>query len=172
MRKLSAILALSVFFAASCAGGPARYGCPAIEGSLCKSVSEIYREEIPKTQRLPLSSPKPSEKIERKVDQSGSSAMTVFSRKESFRNRTGAKKREYGTAKEKTSAPVYRPPEVIRLWIAPWQDSFGVFHSEKHVYMIIENGGWTIDGEAVPLFPRSRKNFGDIKLKGAARTPR
>ena len=67
--------------------------------------------------------------------------------------------------------PVYVPPPTIRLWIAPWQDARGVFHSGRYVYAVSGRGRWIIDGKTVPLGGRPEDYPGEIRLLEAGRAP-
>ena len=91
----------------------------------------------------------------------------------SARGRIGgtAGKSEGQQAEEEKTMPVYLPPRVIRLWIAPWQDAHGVFHSEKYVYLLAGKGRWTLRGKTVPLGEPGEEYPGEIRLRGTERAP-
>ena len=72
---------------------------------------------------------------------------------------------------DKKTMPVYLPPPVIRLWIAPWQDARGVFHSEKYVYMLSGKGQWKVRGKIVPLVEPEGEHIENISLRAAERAP-
>lgn len=176
MRELCLLLLFFVLFAASCAGGSSRYGCPAKSGHSCKSVSEVYAEAasgggsatdlLPKTPENGESS-RAGGIVTKKLPKGG-----VFRRGKDMRKQPGGENISGRRAEAKASMPVYLPPPVIRLWIAPWQDARGVFHSGKYVYMLSGKGRWTIEGKTVPLGGGAGGEYPDnIPLRAAERVP-
>ena len=175
MRELCLLLPFFVLFAAACAGGSSRYGCPAKSGRSCKSVSEVYAEaasgggsatdllwEAPENEEGAhaggITGKRPPK---RRVLRGGKGMRKQPGGSEIPERRTG----------DRASMPVYLPPTVIRLWIAPWQDARGVFHSQKYVYMLSGKGRWTIGGKTVPLGGTEGEHPGNIPLQAAERTP-
>ena len=164
MRKFCLLFLLFALFAASCAGGSSRYGCPAKSGHSCKSVSEVYAETTSGVEDAsdPLRKPRGSKKSAR--------AKKKLLKGMGFRAEKSTRKGGESTRAEDTM-PVYIPPRVIRLWIAPWQDARGVFHSEKYVYVLTGKGRWKIDGKTVPLGEPEGGYPGNIRLRGTGRAP-
>ena len=161
MRKFCLLFLFFALFAAACAGGSSRYGCPAKSGHSCKSVSEVYAETTSGASD-PLRKPRESKKSAR--------AKKKLLKGMGFRAEKST--REDGESRRAEDAmPVYIPPRVIRLWIAPWQDARGVFHSEKYVYVLTGKGRWKIDGRTVPLGEPEGGYPGNIRLRGTGRTP-
>ena len=158
-------------FAASCAGGSSRYGCPAEPGYSCKSVSEVYAEA---TSGGKSSVESLHESLENKKR---IRAARKLIKGKNFRmgwntpNRTGSEETADTRAGDNKAMPVYFPPPVIHLWIAPWQDSRGVFHSEKYVYVLVGKGRWTIGGKEIPIGAHEEEPLGDIRLRGMRRAP-
>ena len=169
MRELCLLLSFFSLVAGACAGGSSRYGCPARSGHSCKSVSEVYAETTSggKSAADPLHGSPANEKIAKKKLPKGGA----------FRTGKDARRRPAG--REITSAPtgdteampVYLPPRAIRLWIAPWQDARGVFHSGKYVYVLSGRGRWTIGGKTVPLGESPEEYPVEIRLRAAGRAP-
>lgn len=169
MRKLLPLLMFFPLLATACAGGSSRYGCPAEPGYSCKSVSEVYAETASGRKRgeepfiKSLKNGKSARRIMRKKFPGGN----VFRPGKNERSRAGTTR----TAQPEKTMPVYMPPPTIRLWIAPWQDARGVFHSGKYVYLISGRGRWTIGGRTVPLGEPETGYPGNIRLRGAGRGP-
>ena len=169
MRKFA--LAFLLFFPllGACAGGSSRYGCPAEPGYSCKSVSEVYAEAA--------SGRKGGERPFPKSLKNKKSARAAAGRKflKGGAFRAGKNTRGRAENRKVTQAgkamPVYVPPRTIRLWIAPWQDARGVFHSGKYVYVISGRGRWTIGGKTVPLGEPSGGYPGEIRLLEAGGAP-
>ena len=170
MRELRLLLLFFALLATACAGGSSRYGCPAKSGHSCKSVSEVYAEAV--------SGGGSATDLFRKAPEGGENARTggiatkrlpkggVLRRGRETRKKLGRKDIPDMRAEDKAAAPVYLPPPTIRLWIAPWQDARGIFHSEKYVYMLSGKGRWTIGGKTVPLGEPEGGYPGDIRLRG------
>ena len=38
--------------------------------------------------------------------------------------------------------PAVRSPRVLRVWLAPWQDSDGDLHGAQEIYMLLEKARW------------------------------
>ena len=169
MRKFAVASLLLSLLLVGCAGGSSRYGCPAESGYSCKSVSEVYAEAASGRESGERSFPKSLENeknaraaVGRKFLKGG-----IFRTGKNMRRQAGDRK----TTQAEKAMPVYVPPPTIRLWIAPWQDARGVFHSGKYVYMVSGRGRWTIGGKTVPLGGSSEDYPEEIRLLGAGRAP-
>ena len=169
MRKSALAFLLCFPLLSACAGGSSRYGCPAEPGYSCRSVSEVYAGEASGRRggRDPLLETPGNGKAARGAARGKFLKGAAFRRGKDERSGEGA----VPAAREEKAMPVYVPPRAIRLLIAPWQDSRGVFHSEKYVYLLPGGGRWTIGGKTVPLGESGRGHRGDIRLRGAGRTP-
>jgi len=169
MRKSALAFLLIPPLLLACAGGSSRYGCPAESGYSCKSVSEVYAEAASgrKSGERPFPKSLKNEKSARAAAERRFLKGGIFRAGKNPRNRAGDRE---VTQAEKTM-PVYVPPRTIRLFIAPWQDARGVFHSGKHVYVVSGRGRWMIGGKTVPL-GESREDYPrEIRLLGAEGTP-
>lgn len=40
--------------------------------------------------------------------------------------------------------PIYLPPSVQRVWMAPFEDSDGVLHDQSYRYLVVNTGGWQV----------------------------
>ncbi|MXZ13252.1 MAG: TraV family lipoprotein [Candidatus Dadabacteria bacterium] len=172
MRRLQTLLLLLVLSGAACGGGSSRYGCPVKSGLSCKSVSEVYAEasgagadplyESPVDGKSAL----PPARMWRRVPKG-----TEFRAGKDARGPAEGGKDPGARAGNTGAMPVYAPPPVMRLWIAPWQDARGVFHSEKYVYVLVGKGRWTIGGKEIPIGAHEEELPGDIRLRGTRRAP-
>ena len=168
MRKSPLALLLFAPLLAACAGGSSRYGCPAEPGYSCRSVSEVYAGEASgRKSGEPLIGSPGNKKSARRSAGRKLQKGAAFRPGKNGRPKAGAPP----AARAEEAMPVYVPPRAIRLRIAPWQDSRGVFHSEKYVYLLPGGGRWTIGGKTVPLGESGRERPGDIRLRGAGGTP-
>ena len=107
-------------------GGSERYACKAPEGVACMSVSGAYANSVqgapPPSQSPPTRPPAPPGFY---------GAMSVAPARS-----------------ETSSAPASRirsDARLLRVWIAPWEDSDGDLHEEAIVHVIIDSGRWLID---------------------------
>ena len=112
MRKFRLLFLFFALSASACAGGSSRYGCPAKSGHSCKSVSEVYAETTSGTEDAsgPLRKPRGSKKSAR--------AQKKLPKGMGFRAGKDTRGDEDASRAE-GAIPVYIPPRVIRLWIAP-----------------------------------------------------
>lgn len=169
MRKFALALMLLPPLLSACAGGSSRYGCPGESGYSCKSVSEVYAEAASgqKSGERPAPESPGSEKNMRE------DAGRRFLKGGAARAGKTPRRRPGGgaAARPGEAMPVYVPPPAIRLWIAPWQDARGVFHSQKYVYMVSGWGRWMIGGKAVPLGGPAGKHPGELRLLGTEGAP-
>ena len=126
-------------------GGTDRYACKAPEGALCTSVSGVYANSVHgmlQTTKGPIAIPNLA--------------------KESY----GAASIAPGSA-VLSAAPgssIRSNPRVLRVWIAPWEDSDGDLHEESFIHVLVDTGRWLIehvgpagrsrvDGVAPPVAP-------------------
>lgn len=125
-------------------GGTENYACKAPEGAMCTSVSGVYANSV---HGMPMPG-KPPEKKPPVV------APVIY----------GAT----SIAPDKPAAvsvtSIRSNPRVLRLWIAPWEDSDGDLHEEALVHVVVDTGRWLIehvrpasrprvDGVAPPISP-------------------
>jgi len=169
MRKSALAFLLIPPLLLACAGGSSRYGCPAESGYSCKSVSEVYAEAASgrKSGEQPFLKSLKNEKSARAAEERRFLKGGIFRAGKNPRRRAGGRK----VTQPEKAMPVYVPPRTIRLFIAPWQDARGVFHSGKYVYVISGRGRWMIGGKTVPL-GESREGYPrEIRLLGAEGAP-
>lgn len=169
MRKFALAFLLLPPLLAGCAGGSSRYGCPVESGYSCKSVSEVYAEAASgrKSGERPFPKSLKNEKNARAAAGRRFLKGGIFRAGKNPRKLAGNKE----VARPEKAMPVYVPPPTIRLFIVPWQDARGVFHSGKHVYVISGRGRWTIGGKTVPLGESSGDYPREIRLLGAEGAP-
>ena len=141
IRAFGVPLALVAVTLAGCAsslsgvGGTENYGCKAPEGVMCDSVSGVYANSIRGNLRsAPFATPK-----------SPSAAPTVY-------GATSVALGPSGTPGAAGNA-IRSNPRLLRVWIAPWEDSDGDLHEEGYLHVVVDTGRWLI--EHVRPAPRS-----------------
>ena len=141
-RRFASLLALAATALAGCApmsglDAADSYGCKAPEGVSCISVSGTYANSGPggRLSRGPSGAAK-----------SPAGAPAIY----------------YGAspvalmqpaAPGAASSALRSSPRLLRVWIAPWEDSDGDLHGDAYVHMVVDTGRWLI--EHVRPAPRS-----------------
>lgn len=101
-----------------------QFACKAPDGILCESMSGIYAnaaaQNLPgqRVHRTPATGPQA---------QPAASAPALLPRPLS------------------SGTPLRTPPRVLRVWIAPWEDSDGDLHDQSYVYLTVDTGRWVIE---------------------------
>ena len=107
-------------------GGDTQYACPAPRGVQCGSVSANYLQSL----RGDLPGQPPNRRAG--SDPGGASAATVTPGRS-------------GNANVDPDTPLYSPPRILKLWVAPWEDRDGVLHDAAFVFVPIDHGHWLLD---------------------------
>ena len=105
-------------------GGGDKYACKAPQGVLCTSVAGVYANSVENNL--------PSQRIEKRpsepVTKATSPARTMPSPKPLS-----------------DSAALRASPRILRLWVAPWEDSDGDLHEQSFLYVVVDPGRWLIE---------------------------
>jgi conjugal transfer pilus assembly protein TraV len=112
-------------------GGTATYACQAPVGAQCTSVSGVYANAGQGARQL-LGS--------QQTRPGGSGAL----------GQLGAAPTPSAIIAPTPSPTVAQPPlrtapRILRLWIAPWEDSDGDLHEASTVHVLIDHGRWLIE---------------------------
>lgn len=161
MRVSAAILACALL-ASSCAGASARYGCPAAEGISCRSVSRVHSDVV--SGRDGREVPELRRRGERKGK--GRARRRGVPRAETYGAAWNGKEPAGVFAAASAEEPVYEAPRAVRIWIAPWADGDGAFHSAKYVWALPERGTWTVGGVALPAADGPGRGGETLRLRG------
>jgi conjugal transfer pilus assembly protein TraV len=112
----------------------ASFACPLPDGVTCLSVTEVYGESLRNT--LPGQQPggrAPKQPPDAKPGPSGGTpapSATAY--------------RTAHPAPPSSGAPIRSAPRVLRIWIAPYEDSDGDLRDQSHIYVTVDPGGWEI----------------------------
>ena len=122
-------------------GGETQYACPAPRGVQCGSVTANYLQSV----RGELPGQPPTERA-------GAAQATTP-----------------GTANAlaDSGTPLYFPPRILKLWVAPWEDRDGVLHDAGFVFVPIDRGHWLLD----PVRPAPRLESRAIRPPRPAAAP-
>lgn len=104
-------------------GGTDHYACKAPEGTLCTSVSGVYANSVHDPVRPDSMKPEAAPAVSATTP--GPEAAFTLSRPHEGGIRSNAR--------------------VLRVWVAPWEDSDGDLHEEAIVHVIVDSGRWLID---------------------------
>lgn len=121
---IGAVVALSGCSSMSGFDAKSEFACKAPDGILCESMSGIYANAQAKNlpgQRVNARGEAPVELSQAK---GGSNVMTkpIYS----------------GT-------PIRSAPRLLRVWLAPWEDTDGDLHDQSYVYLPVDSGRWLIE---------------------------
>jgi len=107
-------------------GGSERYACKAPEGVTCTSVSGAYANS---THGMPQAAQLPAPKRPSPPPFYGATSIAP------------------GGAGASVASPtrIRSNPRLLRVWVAPWEDSDGDLHEEAIVHVIVDSGRWLID---------------------------
>lgn len=105
-------------------GGTDKYACKAPDGVVCTSVAGVYANSVQNNL--------PSQRIE-KLPAATATPATPFAR-----TALAPKPAGDGTAIRST-------PRILRVWIAPWEDSDGDLHDQSFLYVVVDAGRWLIE---------------------------
>lgn len=105
-------------------GGNDKYACKAPDGVLCTSVAGVYSNSVQNNL--------PSQRLE-KPPASPATKSTPPGRTVPSAMPAGD-----GTALRST-------PRILRVWIAPWEDTDGDLHEQSFLYVVVDSGRWLIE---------------------------
>lgn len=129
--RSSALATIAALTLTGCAGdlsgvgGSPTYGCQAPKGTVCTSVSGVYANSL-SGDRSPVWSILPTDASIATTDKSAASSAPAIESPPSPKSPDGLR-----TA-----------PHVLRLWIAPWEDSDGDLHEASIVHVLVNSGQW------------------------------
>ena len=105
-------------------GGSDKYACKAPQGVLCTSVAGVYANSVENNL--------PSQRMEKRPSEPATKAPSPA--------------RTVPTLKPLSdSAALRASPRILRLWVAPWEDSDGDLHEQSYLYVVVDTGRWLIE---------------------------
>jgi conjugal transfer pilus assembly protein TraV len=132
-----------------------KLACKAPDGVSCMSTTGVYANSI--ADNLPGQRSEPSTTSDSSENNnSNNSASAAYAKEPPIRR---AQIPGTGTA-------IRSAPRVLRLWIAPWEDSDGDLHDQFFVYLTVDPGRWVIEHQR----SRIQQEFTATTLKGEAST--
>lgn len=140
MRKLATAVMLPAILtgcASTMSGldGETKFACKAPEGVSCASLSGVYANAV--ADNLPAL---------RKEGKGEGEALP-------------AKSGEIIGRAPSSGDPIRTRPKVLRVWIAPWEDSDGDLHDQSYIYVLADPGRWVIEHNQKRIIDRYRPTF-------------
>lgn len=142
MRQVLGLTAIVMLGVTGCAGtltgleGESKFACKAPDGVTCSSLSGVYANAVANNL--------PALRKEGKGEQA-----SQFTTKESLITGQVAS----------SGAPLRIQPQVLRIWIAPWEDTEGDLHDQSYLYMVANSGRWAIEHSQRQIVDRYRPTF-------------
>lgn len=135
--------------------GNSEFACKAPDGVSCESVSGVYANSLQNNLPSQRASHKGAEGPGKKEGQltgplpAGTSAAPVISPRD--------------LAMMDSGMPLREAPQILRVWLAPWEDELGDLHDQKFFYTVVNPGQWRIEAnkQAIqdqfrPVYPLSK----------------
>jgi len=110
-------------------GGTPSYACKAPEGVLCTSVAGVYANS--------LQNNLPSQRTEKRAADPVGNVVT-------------SARAVPATNLAPDAAAMRSAPRVLRLWVAPWEDSDGDLQDQSFLYVVVDSGRWLIEHQRAP----------------------
>lgn len=142
MREVRGMLAMVAFGLTGCAGtltgleGESKFACKAPDGVTCSSLSGIYANAVANNL--------PALRKYRKSEQ----ASTTQSKDVLITGQAAS-----------SGDPLRIQPTVLRIWIAPWEDTDGDLHDQSYLYVVANSGRWAIEHSQRQIVDRYRPTF-------------
>lgn len=116
MKNLFALTSLTTLIMLSGCSTTPRYACNAPDGGKCQSVTAAYQ-----------------------------AALGTKAKAEKSSNGTNATQAKPAVTQYIPEGVAIRSmPQVMRVWLAPWEDNNGVFHDQSYNYFVADAGEWTL----------------------------
>ena len=142
------LIAACASLAAGCAstlsglGGTPTYACKAPEGVLCTSVAGVYANS--------LQNNLPSQRTEKRATDPAGNVVTA-TRAAPGPNPAPNTGSVANTASASDAASMRSAPRVLRVWVAPWEDSDGDLQDQSYLYVVVDSGRWLIEHQRASI---------------------
>lgn len=107
------------------------FACAAPEGFSCTSMTGVYANinnpDLPKGKKTTFLGASEDAKYAARsklgADQYGRQPMTTY---------------------QDTGIPIRTQPQIMRIWVAPWQSADKTFYDQNYVYLVVDYGDWVL----------------------------
>lgn len=139
-------------------GSKSELTCQAPDGVVCSSVSGIYANSL--VDALPGQQSKTQNTPPDGADNKGAKDAVQVVPPGYFSPRD--------LATPNSGDPIRMAPLVLRVWVAPWEDTDGDLHDQHYLYTVVHHGKWLIESNQnqirdsyKPVFPLKVKEKPD-----------
>jgi conjugal transfer pilus assembly protein TraV len=132
---LAAVLPLVLGCSASGLDAKSTFGCKAPDGVTCMSVTGVYATS--RANALPGQQPAAPGTSTKEAPPPAPSQVAA-------RDAAAVPSSLHGSALPE-GAPLRSAPRVLRIWIAPYEDSDGDLRDQSHMYVTVDPGTWQIE---------------------------
>jgi conjugal transfer pilus assembly protein TraV len=145
MRTVCLIVSVLALALGGCAGtltgmdGESKFSCKAPDGVTCSSLSGVYANAV--ANNLPGL----------RKDGKGDPAVRSPSTESPDGTITGQV--------ASSGDPLRTQAKVLRIWIAPWEDTEGDLHDQSYIYVVANAGRWAIEHSQRHIVDRYRPKF-------------
>lgn len=142
MIKGAIAVTIACSLLSGCAGifsvGDSTYGCTGLpEGVRCMSARDVYAATEHADQLSPTGSDVLSDTKSAQVAPMAAS-----------RANPGARSGRAPVIETEREIPIRTPAQVMRVWIAPWEDTAGILHASEYLFKEIEGRRWSVGNRA------------------------
>ena len=114
-------------------GGTQTYACKAPEGVLCTSVAGVYANSVQNNLPSQRTDARPEKPMAATANRAPAAPAPA----------SGLSAAIPGSASD--AASIRSAPRVLRVWLAPWEDSDGDLQDQSYLYVVVDAGHWLID---------------------------
>lgn len=153
MKRLALVVATSSLLGGcgslSGIGGTSEYSCTAPEGVSCMSVTGLNANVTNRS--LPGLQPRAEQAQMKKGEKQGSTE----SKGEEPVAYGGTRMASAGKVSPSyldapySGQPIRTPPRVLRIWVAPFEDTESDLHDQKYLYVTVHTGRWVLEANQV-----------------------
>jgi conjugal transfer pilus assembly protein TraV len=128
--------------------GNSQFSCSVPDGVTCSSLSGVYAKAV--SNNLPAL------------------------REEEKRADTDKDENPHGSIAGRapeSGEPIRTQSKVLRIWIAPWEDTDGDLHDQSYIYVVADPGHWLIEHSQRHIVDRYRPTFVPSGAEGVPQKP-
>lgn len=161
MKTPNRTLLLSLLVAlmgTGCATTSSRYSCPAPDGVACMSPTEVYRATNSLDSLEGYEAPKNARSAAGRAPSADTAGIALAQGSLMLSTPAPATPISEPAPTLVSDEPFRTPAQVMRIWLASWEDEAGDLHMPGYVFSEIEARRWTVGVEAVEA-PRTLQLF-------------
>ena len=136
-------------------GGSDKLACKAPDGVTCSSLSGVYANAL--AGNLPG--------LMQKHEKTSSSFLGISvpesktSENSLYKSKTSAGSSAIAGETPSSGMPIFTKPEIMRIWVAPWEDAEGDLHDQSYLYVVASEGRWAIEHNERQIMNRYMPTF-------------